>query len=119
MRVWTAVLFVSLWGCAGGEDSDDTEVVDPCADAAPVTWDTFGQGFLSLHCQTCHALDAPNRQGAPASISFETEADAARLAGAILAVTTSDPPQMPPGGGVDAAELARLETWLRCFPPDP
>lgn len=102
--------------CAG---DTDTEVVDPCADAPVVTWESFGQGFMDLRCQTCHASTAADRNGAPPSIVFDTEGDVARQAAAILAVTTSDPPQMPPGGGVDTADLDRLTLWLTCFPPDP
>ena len=119
MRARPWLLSLMIFACSGADDTEDTDPVDPCAEAAPVTWNTFGQGFLSLHCQTCHAKDAVDRQGAPESISFETEADAARLSGAILAVTRSDPPQMPPGGGLEAADLGRLETWLTCFPPEP
>jgi uncharacterized membrane protein len=118
LRWISVVTLLPLGGCATA-DSDLPEA-DVCADQPVVTYENFGQGFMTQHCQSCHAsaLVGDARSGAPASVSFDTAADVGRFASAILDVSVEND-AMPPGGGVADDDRARLEIWLRCFAPTP
>jgi hypothetical protein len=99
-----AAAFLLLGACGEGGDEDDCRV----------TWDNYGEGFFVGYCQTCHAEGSPNRHDAPEAVTFGTEADARRWAGAIRAAVLADPPTMPPGGGLTEGELDLLDAFLAC-----
>lgn len=114
-----------LLACTGAGDSaaagDDTGL---CADPPLVTYETFGAGFLTENCQTCHASTSPNRYGAPDTVVFDTVDDAWAQADRILAraVTAVDDDDdatdpMPPMGGSSADDRYLLEVWLTCGEP--
>ncbi len=101
-------------------ESADTAVVDTgtpadavCADAPRITWENFGAGFVTEACQSCHASTTPNRQGAPASVTFDSEEEALALADRILARVV-DAGDMPPQGGITSDDRYLVEVWLRC-----
>jgi hypothetical protein len=102
------VTFFALLGCA--EPREETDSALPCGEF--VTWATFGEGFTLNYCQVCHASTAPDRFGAPETITFDTEAEALALSDRILARATGVDADMPPGGGVPADHLILLECWL-------
>ena len=106
------VLFALLAGC-GDKDADDTGL-GFCADAPIVTYESFGAGFFTQECQTCHASTSPNRLGAPEEVVFDTEEQILALKDRVLIRATGEAPTMPPQGGVGEDDLARLEAWLRC-----
>jgi uncharacterized membrane protein len=101
----------AIAGCGGGSASGD----DVCQDTAVLTWDNFGEGFLVTNCQGCHASTAADRHDAPADVTFDTRDEALARADRILARTTSDPPTMPPGGGVSDEDRHKVTVWLTCF----
>lgn len=127
-------LALLLWvGCAGGDDTAgpattvatdtagdsgevDTEPADTglCATSPVVTWDSWGRGFVTENCQSCHASTSSDRNGAPEGVVFDTEADVWDQAAMILAVATGDKPIMPPMGGVHEDDRYLLEVWLTC-----
>lgn len=117
------LLASTLLVACGGVEAPSTVAPDPsvnppsadCTDAP--TWTSFGQGFLMSRCQSCHASGAPRRYGAPASVAFDTESEAMVLADRIRARTLSDPPTMPPSGGLSVEDRGRLDRWLRCAQP--
>jgi len=96
-------------------DSDTTPVDPACEDVPVVTWESWGQGFLVEACQGCHASTARDRYGAPASVVFDTEADAYRWKDRILSRAAAETPSMPPAGGVSEAERELLTIWLTCW----
>lgn len=98
-------------------NKDDSVAIDTafCADAPVVTWASFGQGFTIENCQSCHASTTADRYGAPEDVVFDSFADVKAQSDLILAVATGDDPSMPPEGGVDEDDRARLEYWLRCW----
>lgn len=100
-------------GCAG----ESAPEADPaCGPDVPLeSWETFGQGFLSTYCQGCHASESADRHGAPPNVVFDTAADSETWRDQILDAVTSDPPRMPPAGGVPDDERERLRIWLTCF----
>ncbi len=104
---WALTLLLAA-GCA--PEAADTAAALPCGEV--VTWATFGEGFTRDYCQVCHASTAPDRHGAPASVTFDTEAEALALADRIRARAGGLAPDMPPGGGVPEDELALLACWL-------
>ena len=91
----------------------------PCPPAGTqLTWDNFGQEFLDVNCNTCHAADEGHRHGAPAGYVFDTREGvlAHRDRSFVRAATTNT--SMPPGP-VDppADERDRLAEWLACGAP--
>ncbi len=103
-------LFLFL-ACTGAREADTASGL--CVDAPVVTYETFGAGFMTENCQSCHASTSPDRKGAPAHVVFDTVDDVwankTRVIGlAVTAVT------MPPLGGTTADDRALLETWLTC-----
>jgi uncharacterized membrane protein len=87
-----------------------------CDDAALVTYENFGQGFMTENCQACHASTAPDRYDAPEEVFFDTKADAWYWRDRILARSAGDDASMPPNGGVDEDDRTRLRWWLECSP---
>jgi hypothetical protein len=118
---WPIALFlVALGGCAIDDEPDETEEVGQadatsCADAPTITWETFGEGFVTTHCQGCHASLSPDRRDAPDNVVFDEEADVLRMKTAILESAGTDEPTMPPTGGTSEEERLKLRIWLRCF----
>jgi uncharacterized membrane protein len=82
-----------------------------CEDAP--TWDGFAHGFFTSYCDSCHAADTPDRQGAPTTVTFDTEAEAAAQAENVRR-TVLDMQTMPPGGGVFDEDLVKLAAWVDC-----
>lgn len=106
-----ALILVVTAGAACGDERPE----ELCAGAPVETYDTFGRGFLTFHCQGCHASATPDRLGAPVDVVFDTKDDALRQRDRILARAAGDAPTMPPAGGTTDEDRARLEIWLRCF----
>jgi len=105
------LLVLLMAGCGEQEDTADTAF---CLDAPVLTWDNFGDGFMTQHCQSCHASESPSRQDAPEDISFDTEEQTLALADRILARATGDSPTMPPQGGAQDVDRLKLQWWLSC-----
>ncbi len=108
------ILFVLACATA---DAERTDTADPCADAPYASWESFGAGFLTESCQTCHAASSPDRHGAPENVTFDTAADAWSWAERILVTTLGEAPTMPPQGGLDDADKVLLDAWLTCGTP--
>lgn len=121
--VWLLCLAVLPFGvaCAIEESAPDdlgeagAAESTSCADAPSVTWETFGEGFVTTHCQGCHASESLDRRDAPDAIIFDEEEDVLALKKAILESAGADEPTMPPSGGTTEEERIRLRIWLRCF----
>ena len=118
----SALVATSLVACGQTDPVDDVGAggmdVMPtaCDETVPVvTYETFGEGFLSTYCQGCHASAAADRQGAPDALVFDTEDDVYDFQDQILDAVTSDEPRMPPSGGPLEDDRERLTIWLSCF----
>jgi hypothetical protein len=118
----------------------DTAVPTPtettCADpsASTLTWDSFGQKFMTDYCTHCHstALVYSKRNGAPLYHDYDTLQGVLSLPGHIderagagpAATNTMMPPSRcpsTPGGPLDRdcarpseAERTMLAQWLAC-----
>jgi uncharacterized membrane protein len=111
-------LFVvaALVACGGPSADVPGETADtggPCVDAPVATWENFGAGFVTQHCQACHAGSAPDRHGAPDDVRFDSREETEALAERVLARVV-DAGDMPPSGGVSADDLAMVGYWLAC-----
>lgn len=105
LRSCAAAVVVLLWSGCGSVD---------CEEAPVVTWNNFGQAFVTEHCQTCHASSAPDRYDAPEGVTFDSVEDLQAVADAVLARATGPEADMPPLGGPSEEERYLLETWLVC-----
>lgn len=104
------LLGIGLAGCAGPA-ADDTSF---CTDAPIATYETFGKGFMTQNCQTCHASTQTDREGAPDDVAFDTAAAVWALKDRVLARAAIDTPDMPPLGGTTEDDRYLLEVWLTC-----
>lgn len=99
-----------------------------CPPGNPLTFRSFGAGFLRTWCTGCHSSTLPERerQGAPDDVNFDSHAlylPHARevLARAVLeahAPAESASP-MPPAGLVPEPDRRRLAQWIACGSPLP
>jgi len=113
LHVCTA--FSTLACGAGGAPAGDDSAATFCSDAPVVTWETFGHGFVTEHCQACHASTTLERNGAPRDVSFDTHDEVLALTDRILARSVGPAASMPPQGGVTPDDRQKLEIWLRCW----
>ena len=101
IRKTIAVLFVlggsALAGCGNA-------ALSCTANPGTVTWATVEPIFAS-NCTSCHG-----GPGAPAGITFSTEASAA--GNAQLAVDAMTAGRMPPGGGVSDTDICKVQAWI-------
>jgi hypothetical protein len=122
----TGVLMQGACGPGGGEMGENgdgssngagEQATGLCADDPPLeSWETFGRGFVTTHCQGCHGSAAPDRYGAPEGVTFDTQEETLTHKAQILATAASDEPTMPPTGGTSEDDRQRLRIWLECFP---
>jgi uncharacterized membrane protein len=121
-----------VMGCGAGDGKQAADTARPasvtnsddtggfCETSPIVTYDNFGQGFLTETCNTCHAADAPFRTTAdpslvpPESATFDSESEALAASQAILLRATGEGATMPPRGGVSEIDMDRLLIWLTC-----
>jgi uncharacterized membrane protein len=105
-----------LLSACGEPDPQESVAAPLCETGLDVTWEGWAAGFMLSQCQPCHASEAPNRYGAPSTITFDTLEDCQAQSGAIAdAVLTRG--SMPPAGGVSDDERALLARWLECGLP--
>jgi len=105
------VLLVLL-SCSVGGDTAATCDRDP-----PLTYESFGEGFVSKHCTACHSslLESGERNEATVGVDLDTYAGVLVFAERIQArVVEPDTPEMPPGGGPTEEEQQMLREWLVC-----
>jgi uncharacterized membrane protein len=118
------VALVLLFAACGKDASNGQGIGEDTADRAAAcqtdtgggypTWAGFGEGFFAGRCASCHAASAPERFGAPDTVTFDSEDDVLRQIDAVQRVILDDA-SMPPGGGLHADELERLAVYLDCL----
>ncbi|MBX2799348.1 MAG: hypothetical protein KTR31_16855 [Myxococcales bacterium] len=105
---WWGLLALSCGGSGAPEACPDD-----------LTWETFGDAYMTSWCTSCHhpALQDTLRGGAPAGMNFDTYDEVAALEVLIRSSATGEQARMPPGGGPTAAQRDRLLQWLDCGLP--
>ena len=114
------LLLVLSLACGAGAADTASAAADTGADACTLlTYDNFGEAFIRNWCMNCHAASTEGdaRYGAPSGVDFDTHDDVVAWADRIAARADVDTPTMPPAGGADASERARLAEWLACGAP--
>ena len=112
-RAGLGPLCFGLAACSG-DSAATAEDSGFCATAPVVTFESFGSGFVTENCQTCHASTAPDRHDAPAEVTFDDVAHCWEWADRILARASGAAPTMPPMGGTTDDDRYLLEVWLTC-----
>jgi uncharacterized membrane protein len=113
-RVVVVVVVVVVVGpaCSPTETLDDA-VCPPAG--TTLSYSNFGEPFLAVHCQTCHASNELDRRGAPTGFSFDTRAEVLEHADRIYARAAASNTSMPPGpDDPSEAERLMLAEWLAC-----
>jgi uncharacterized membrane protein len=102
-------------GCAERMTIDE----HPCPPGGTeLTYDNFGEAFLTGWCQTCHGAPDPERHGAPDGYDFGTPEDVRRWRARIFARAAAINTSMPPGpDDPSAEERDMLADWLACGAP--
>ena len=118
-RLWL-LASIGLSGCPEPVDTGKAVLNDSgawqgvaCDSSPSVTWDNWGQGFFTTHCQGCHASTAPDRYGAPEGVDFDNLADLRQWHDRVR-VRVLDEEDMPPAGGISEDELFLLGVLLDC-----
>lgn len=95
-----------------------------CPPSSTLTWDSFGQDFMTRYCTRCHASDltGADRHGAPSFHDFDTVSGVRAVRVHIDETSASGPAatntSMPPDGDrPTVAERALLGEWLACRAP--
>lgn len=104
------MILVWALACAG----EGTDSAGACADAPVLGWEDVGHPLLLEYCATCHSETATERFGAPDGLNFDSYDQVVALRGAMLAVLTADPPEMPPLLSVPEQDQELLISWLTC-----
>ena len=105
IMIWVSVLGVV--GCG-------SETPEWCVEESEITYAEFGETFLRQHCNGCHSSEANNRHGAPDTVSFDSIESVWTWKDAILRVTSSENPTMPPAWELDSGDVELLQVWLEC-----
>lgn len=91
----------------------------PCPpEGTKLTYESFGQQFMSDHCQTCHGMPSKDRKGAPSAYDFGAHDDVKRFRERIFLRAAADNTTMPPGpDDPPKDEREKLAEWLSCGAP--
>jgi uncharacterized membrane protein len=113
-------LFLVILACGDAEETGiliENETGDwsgyACDTAPSVTWENWGRGFFTTHCQGCHASTSPDRYGASEGVYFDSLADL-RVWSERVRVRVIEDEDMPPAGGLTEDDRFLLETLLDC-----
>ena len=119
-RLVGLLLSFGLLGCPEPVDTGRTVSVDSgvwqgvvCDSSPSVTWDNWGSGFFTTHCQGCHASTTPDRYGATVGVDFDNLADLRQWHERVRVRVLEDE-DMPPAGGISEDELFLLGVLLDC-----
>lgn len=129
-----ALVTLGLLACGGDAEPTPTGAACPSPDPGTLTWDSFGQAFMTRYCTSCHASTLPRsqRNGAPLYHDFDTltgvlavidHVDEYSGAGPAATNTRMPPDRCPatPGAALSIAcptptldERRSLSVWLAC-----
>lgn len=110
--VWgLGAALVFLGGCGATQESELA-----CDRQPPLTYETFGKGFVEQNCTGCHSsylTSVQDRNYAPLSVNLNTYADVVAWVDRVDARTLVDQ-DMPPAGGISEDTRALVREWLVC-----
>jgi cytochrome c5 len=109
--------------------SEEEEILGPetgatCPQGSTLTYQNFGQEFMTTYCTRCHSstLTGAARMGAPAFHDFDTLEGIKGVSNHVDQTAGSGPEAtneaMPPSGGMPTlAERQMLSEWIACGTP--
>ncbi len=119
-----------LMSCSGGGQRPVTPpsngvILNPvlqkdttCPNGSLLTYENFGEAFLTKYCTHCHARDLSGdlRFGAPEEVNLDKPEDVSTWRVLILSTAgVGDKSSMPPGArNIPSADRSRLAEWLNC-----
>lgn len=114
MTLFSAILIacVPATGDSGPVPDSEIPALD-CATVPSVTWGNWAHGYFTTQCEGCHAVNTPNRYGAPPAVTFDSEADVVLRKERVYARVLVDA-TMPPAGGLTDDDRNLLEIYLSC-----
>lgn len=118
-----AIVLVSVIGCdhtePHGEPTNAT-----CPQDSTLSWDTFGESFMTSYCTRCHSarLSGADRHGAPSDHDFDNAALVREMSEHIDEIAAAGPDaintSMPIGEPLPSEdERRKLGEWLACGAP--
>jgi hypothetical protein len=128
------VMLGVLGACSSSPSTTPTGAVCPDPDPMTLTWDSFGEQFMTTYCTACHSTELSHsmRNGAPLYHDYDTLAGVLKIpdhvdenagAGPEAVNTRMPPSRCPsvPGGKLDRdcpepteAERTELAVWVAC-----
>lgn len=105
------ILLGVLVGCGGQSEAELA-----CDRVPPLTYETFGKGFIEQNCTGCHSsylTTVEDRNYAPPSVNLNTYADIVYWVDRVDVRTLVDQ-DMPPAGGISEDTRAMVKEWLTC-----
>ena len=109
------MLLALLLGC-GGDAAVSDSAASGCVSEHGLTWDGWGEGFMTTYCRACHSATSPDRRDAPEGVDFDTLDDVLQWRERIE-VRVIEEESMPVGGGILTDDLTLLADFLAC--PEP
>lgn len=125
-RVRWSFLVSVLLAISGCEDEHEHEALSgaECKEGSTLTWDSFGEKFMTDYCTRCHssALSGAARAGAPSDHNFESAALVREQLEHIDEQAAAGPDSVNTGMPIGApapteAERLLLGEWLACGAP--
>lgn len=121
-RLLTLTAVLALAACDAEEEGTPTGAT--CPKGSALTWESFGESFMTTYCNGCHAaaLEGADRHGAPKKYNFDTVEGARKHVDDIDRLAAAGPEaandEMPPGPPKPSlAEREQLGQWLACGAP--
>lgn len=102
---------LALFGC--GSDGPGGSTGSVCPTTSALTYETFGQTFMTTHCLSCHA----SKESPPFNTVDQIRARASDIDRAAAAGPNATNTYMPEGGSVSDDERKKLGEWLACGAP--
>jgi uncharacterized membrane protein len=110
-----AVLVLALGACGSWTELDEVS----CPPDSRLSYDNFAAGFFSAHCNSCHAVSAADRRGAPQAYVFDSYDQVFALRERVFLRSAADNASMPPGpDDPPQAQRDMLAEWIACGAPE-
>ena len=119
-----ALALAVVAACGGDESVFGPPTGSTCPPTSTLTYENFGQGFMTVYCTRCHSseLTGESRMGAPSFHDFDTIYGIRAVANHIDETTAAGPNAtntgMPPDDPApDEDERKKLGEWIACGAP--
>lgn len=95
-------------GCTGAESTGITASTLQCPTDSTLTYETFGESFISDNCLECHA----SKEKPLLNTQAQVQANASKILEEAVYTTA-----MPEDGSMTTAQREMLGEWIKCGTP--